>query len=220
MVSTQNSGIFIGVIVMVWVCCGIFAVGVVFGEEIYINAEGVGDYGTIQAAVDAAVTGDVVILAPGVYSGDGNRDISFLGKAITVRSIDPNDPNVVAETVIDCNGEGRGFVLENNCNDANSVLAGLTIINGYGRFGGGVYCDSRFPRILNCVIKNCSATYKGGGLFLEGREEAVISGCRIEGNTADYGGGIYINYLYEESSIFNCKLNNNEALRDGGGIFC
>jgi hypothetical protein len=36
-------------------------------------------YSTIQSAIDAAVGGDTVVVAP------GNRDIDFLGKAITVR---------------------------------------------------------------------------------------------------------------------------------------
>ena len=60
------------------------------------------EYATIQAAINASSNGDVVIIAPGTYTGDGNRDIDFLGKAITVRSTDPDDPSVVAATVIDC----------------------------------------------------------------------------------------------------------------------
>lgn len=46
-----------------------------------------GDQPSIQAAINAAVNGDEIIVAPGRYL----ENINFLGKAITVRSIDPDD---------------------------------------------------------------------------------------------------------------------------------
>ncbi|NLH18170.1 MAG: hypothetical protein GX455_16460, partial [Phycisphaerae bacterium] len=91
-------------------------------------------YPTIQAAIDAAASGDSVVIRPGTYSGTGNRDISFKGKAITVRSL--LGPNTC---IIDCGGVGRGFLFETNEKNT-SILQGLTIRNGTAVFGGAIEC--------------------------------------------------------------------------------
>jgi len=41
----------------------------------------------IQDGVDAASDKDTVLIAPGSYTGAGNRDISLFGKRITLRSL-------------------------------------------------------------------------------------------------------------------------------------
>ncbi|MHC4195283.1 MAG: hypothetical protein ACYSQZ_04975, partial [Planctomycetota bacterium] len=78
-------------------------------EIIVVEPDGSGDQPTIQAAIDAAYEGDEVVLSIGTYTGDGNRDIDPNGKAVTIRSTNPNDPNIVAATIINCEDNGRGF---------------------------------------------------------------------------------------------------------------
>jgi pectin methylesterase-like acyl-CoA thioesterase len=107
-------------------------------------------YPTIQAAIDAAVYRDTVIIAPGTYTGAGNKNLDFGGKAITVRSTDPEDANVVAATVINCQDSGRGFNFHSG-EDANSVVSGLTITGGMivsSYLGGGAFPagSHRLPR--------------------------------------------------------------------------
>ena len=101
------------------------------------------DFATIQAAIDAATELDSVVVSDGTYRGEGNRDIEFGGKAITVRSA--NGPS---NCIIDCEGteseEHRGFYFCGH-EEPDSVLEGLTIINGYASEGGGIYCYVSSP---------------------------------------------------------------------------
>jgi len=178
-------------------------------------------YPTIQAAINDSNDGDIVVVEPDTYTGQGNRNIEFFGKAITVRSIDPNDPNIVATTIIDCNASdavpGRGFYFRNN-EDANSVLAGLTITGGYESTGAGIWCDAASPTIRGCIIRLNTAR-DGGGIYCRD-SNSTITKCNITFNTASthYGGGIYCNG--GSPKITKCTISGNSALRDGGGIFC
>lgn len=182
------------------------------------------EYSTIQAAIDAAVAGDVVIIEPGTYTGAGNRDLDFGGKAITVRSINPADPCVVAATVIDCNGSEsyprRGFHFQ-NAEGPNSIVSGLKIINGYGSVGGGIFTDYASPTITRCVIEDNQAPHgQGGGICCRGGTP-VISNCIMSNNsTAPYGKGGGIYSWRSSPEIRNCLIIDNASNGYGGGIYC
>jgi len=172
----------------------------------------------IQKLLDAADNGDTIILTPGVYKGKYNRDIDFKGKRITIQSINPECPTVVASTIIDCNGTEaephRAFYFHNG-EDANCILAGLTIKNGYFYSGGGIYCVSSSPTIINCNFVDCSAEYYGGGIYCCD-SSALISNCTFTGNSAVDGGAIYTHFC--PSHIENCHIFGNTASGSGGGI--
>ena len=185
-----------------------------------------GQYLTIQQAIDDCNDGDTVIIAPGTYSGVGNRDIDFLGKAITVRSTDPNDPNIIAATVIDCNNAGRGFRFDGG-EEPNSVLAGLTITNGYGpddayidfitwSAGGAIFCEDSSPTIMNCTITG-SWAQKGGGISCSSSSPAII-GSTISTNMAWSGGGISCHNSMP--TLTNCfVIGNSTDDGCGGGMY-
>ena len=80
---------------------------------------------TIQAGIDSASPGDVVIVADGTHTGPGNRDLDFLGKAITVRSASGN-PTLC---IIECQSLGRGFHFRRG-ETSDSVVQGFTIRGG------------------------------------------------------------------------------------------
>ena len=103
---------------------------VAHGATLIVQPDGSGDYSTIQAAVDAASDGDVIELGDGTFSGAGNWNVTFAGKAITIRSQAGNPENCI----IDVEGipgnftNERGFVFENG-EGPGSVLQDVKIIN-------------------------------------------------------------------------------------------
>jgi parallel beta-helix repeat protein len=178
---------------------------------IYVDDDGPADLNNIQAGIDAAKDEDTVVVADGTYTGDGNRDIDFLGKAIIVRS--ENGPE---KCIIDCEERGRGFDFHNN-EDTNSVVDGFTITHGHGN-GGGIACHSNSsPTINNCIITGNWATGSGGGISCY--SSSTITNCIITGNYAcwDAGGGISCG---GNTTVSNCTINSNTAHYIGGGIYC
>ncbi len=177
------------------------------------------EYPTIQDAINAATRGDIILVDSGTYTGAGNRDIGFRGKAVTVLSA--HGPE---NTVIDCEQEGRGFYIR-GFEKTDSRLDGFTIRNGYADFdGGGILCTNSSPTISNCIItENLAAgsyTSKGGGIHCD-NSSMIISNCEITLNKApddnSRGGGIYC--IFSSPIISNCTISRNLADWSGGGIF-
>ncbi|MFC1799448.1 right-handed parallel beta-helix repeat-containing protein [Candidatus Eisenbacteria bacterium] len=179
----------------------------------YVNAEGTGDAPTIQAGIDMAGSGDIILLAPGTYSGIGNRDLDLYGKAIAVRS--ERGPNL---TIVDCDGLGRGFILRNQ-EPPEAILEGLTITNGRadGAWlgGGAILCKNASPTIIDCVIEFNTGSYVGGGCVFQS-SSALVRGCAFRDNSALVGGG----GLWIDNSciltVEDCVFERNEAERGGG----
>ncbi len=186
-------------------------------------------YPVIQWAVDDAEEGDEIVLDSGTYTGFGNREIDFYGKNLTLRSIDPSDPAVVAATVIDAQGTGRIFEFYSG-EDSQTQIQGLTLT---GANDSSIYCRSASPTVIGCVFSNntgrgiyiypgdmhiedCTFEANGGGIYNNGGSPQIID-CRFTANTADRGGGIYTSG--GETTISGCTFNGNTATSQGGGLY-
>jgi hypothetical protein len=182
------------------------------------------DQPTIQAGIDMAADGDTVLVADGIYTGEGNRDIDFKGKAITLTS--ENGP---AQCVIDCQGtrndRHRGFCFQSS-EDRSTILNGFTITNGLSpannddppKFeGGAIYINDSSPVISNCILNHNSP----GGLFCR-NASPLITLCEISDNGPGFGAGLYIieNCTVE---ISQCTIHDNTSHGyEGfaGGMYC
>lgn len=166
------------------------------------------DFATIQEAINNANDGDTIEISDGVYKGIGNRNIRFFGKKITVKST-----NKTGNCIIDCENSGQGFIFDFN-ETAESVLDGITIINGVSEMGGALYFSQASPTIINCTLENNSAMH-GAGIWSY-RSSPVFKNCLFKNNSATGSGSHY--FHSSSPNLINCIINNNSA-GHGGGLF-
>ncbi|MHC4086734.1 MAG: right-handed parallel beta-helix repeat-containing protein, partial [Planctomycetota bacterium] len=164
------------------------------------------NYCSIQLAIDDANDFEKIVVKPGIYY----ETIDFKGKAITLSNSDPNDPNIVAATIID----GTGYYHVIQCvsgEDTNTTLDGFTLTGGNAD-GGGMLCSYSSPTVINCTFISNSATY-GGGMY-NYISHPTVTNCTFIGNSVTSGGGGMCNYK-SHPTVTNCTFTGNSA--DGGG---
>lgn len=208
----------------------------------YVLPNGTGDAPTIQAGIDSATNGDKIELADGTYTGDGNWDIQFNGKAVEVLSGSGNPEDCVIDIGSSTGPSHRGFLFING-EGAGSVLNGVKVKDGWGFRGGGVQVVSASPTLRNCIfelnraitggafsfegasptvescyfINNLASGSAGGAGFTQNFSAPTMSDCHFEGNVAtSYGGALYM--LQSTPNMTDCRFVNNSA-NQAGGIF-
>jgi hypothetical protein len=162
-----------------------------------------GDYPTIQAGIDAASDGNVVLVDEGIYY----ENINFKGKAIRVTSLfwEDGDTNHINNTIISgaqpTNPDSNCVVMFISAEDTNSVICGFTISDGTGIKtgtmtngwieGGGVFCSSTCPiieynHIINNKCEDFGVLQNGGGISIYNAgsldDMVIIRNNRISGN--------------------------------------
>jgi len=164
-------------------------------------------YDYFRHAINEAEPDDQIVAGPGIYT----ENVDFKGKSLTLSSTDPNNPNIVAATVI--NGDNQAVTFAGG-EDANCLLAGFTITDA----NNGIYCSEASPTIANCSITGNI----GAGIKLLNRSNPTIINSGI---TANAGSGIEMfkqtkgRYkLYNYATITNCIVAANYQHGVEGGI--
>ncbi|SYZ72315.1 hypothetical protein TRIP_C20430 [Candidatus Zixiibacteriota bacterium] len=162
-----------------------------------------GDQPTIQDGIGSAHNGDTVMVASGVFTGNGNRDIDLMGKGIYLTGASGSDT-----TTIDCQGTSldphRAFYIQHG-EDTATVINGFKIINAYEK-GGAIQCDASSPIIQNCFITGNQSL----GIYASGGSSLRLYGCQISEN---YLYGIYITNSTGMDSLImgKCRVLNNSG---------
>ena len=169
-----------------------------------------GDFGTIQAALNAACPDDTVLVACGTYY---EHDIIMTsGAYLTSETGEPDCVTIDADSL--------GSVIHCVDVDGEADIVGLTLTHGWAVQGGGVKVDSSAVSISNCHLVENTGTNIGGavcafGLLGGSGSDVTLTGCLIERNRSGSAGGGAM-YYCSGGTIENCTFYWNWSLHGGG----
>ncbi len=169
---------------------------------------------TIQAAINIAINGDEILVAPGTYF----QVLNLNGKTLTLRSVEGPQTTIIDALNLDdpvikiTSGEGAATLIE-----------GFTLRNGVANDaapnerGGGIYCNLTSPTISNCIFSQNNAV--AGGAFYANGGFPKLENCQFNGNTSggSGGGAMYLNNT--TFTVNNCVFDSNNSGFNGGAIY-
>ena len=172
-------------------------------------------YATIQSALNAAHSGDTILVQSGLYKENifwPNTDSLMLISSAGALN-----------TIIDGQLLGSVVTIANlrSMIDTATLIEGFTIQNGnINGYGGGIYILDASPRLSNLVIKGNSSLSCGGGVAVQ-NGNPIIENCTIQDNYmgASYGqggGGVYVDS--GNVQIRSTLISQNTSDKIGGGL--
>jgi hypothetical protein len=185
-------------------------------------------YRTIQDAVNAGVSGDVIHIAPGQYV----ENVTIAGKALKLIGAAGGTGGV---TEVYAAGRGPVFTLGSGVDDSYHLIEidHLTISHGDHESGTGVGGGVQVRRgaylhLSNSILTQNTAWFGGGlGVNTPGGPATTVKNCLIDDDAAvlkgvstgdsGWGGGVVV-IGNSKAAIQLSSIVRNHAL-DGGGVY-
>jgi hypothetical protein len=158
---------------------------------------------SIQDAVAAANTGDLILVTNGLYR-TGGASRSGINRVVVDKALIIDSVNGAAATIIDGLSLARCVYLTNG-----AILNGFTLTNGAADFGGGIYSESSQALVLNCILVSNTAAWYGGGACY-----GTLANCVFTSNSCSSGGAGY------GCTLVNSSIVNNFGGEGGGTMQC
>ncbi|MFH2057048.1 MAG: right-handed parallel beta-helix repeat-containing protein [bacterium] len=178
------------------------------------------EYATIQMAIDSSATGDTILIAPGIYTGEGNVDIWIRYRSVILKG------ETEGQTTIDCEHAAK-FMTVTGAGSEGPVFIDLTITNGSAysgqlisnHAGGALYCSESSPVFRGCRFEDCGAGI-GGAVMLSdivsNRTTGLFVDCDFESDSAATGGTLALSRA--AATVTNCRFVSNYSSSEGGAI--
>ena len=145
-----------------------------FAATLTVNSDGSGDHSSVQAAVDAASSGDTISIGPGTFEGA----VSVSAKTLYIQG------SGIGGTVLQ--GDGSETVLA--VQGAGLNLAQITLSGG----SQGLDLSGVVGSIDTVELRDNFGASAGGGLAIRNGSDVNIVTVYIEDNGAESGGGLHL----------------------------
>jgi hypothetical protein len=165
------------------------------------------DYPTIQEAIDAALPADTVLIAPGTYTGTGNRGLILREKQLVIRS-EAGPAVTIIDSQADPWNPARGISLIQV--PRGTVLDGLTIRGGWHYpSGGGIWVGRGSLTVQNCIFTHNWAN--GGSAVFVVDASAVFINCKFVDHDAPSSMGETVEIAQSNAELRGCEFVHNRS---------
>jgi len=191
------------------------------GATYIVAPDGSGDYPTIQAALDAADTGDIIELANGDFEGDGNYLLDPMGKELTIRSQSglPESCWIYASSG---GGEWQGYpcFYIHSGEGPGLQIEGVSMHGPPSGGGASALILDASPIFRNCRFIDNQVEFSGGAVACDGLSSPQFEGCVFDSNAAlgtySEGGAATLSF---GGRFESCVFRDNSA-RSSGAVHC
>jgi hypothetical protein len=171
------------------------------------------DYADMATALSSGISGDIIIVEDGTYTGANNKNLDPGTKNFHIKS--RNGPELC---IFNMQNSGRWMYMSGR--SSAFVVEGLYIRDGnQGGSGGALYLNSSSPIFRHCYFYSSTSGGGGGAIYQRYGSPQIINCCFVSNSTTagSSGGGAYSNYR-GTPTFRNCAFRANSTNYVGGAL--